>query len=197
MISSASKGRIARAVAASLALGGIGLGMVGCADTGPTRVRNSEDRLVTLGLDITDIEESAANLSQDLLNSGDLGADGSPSLLLIDNSAFINNTSENIPSSRVLKKLRVALNKAGVAEVMLEASRAAGQREINDFLNDEVTIPDFSIELTLDEDRGATSNARERTYLLQLTLADYNRGVAVWEAEETITKQQKKRGLGW
>jgi PBP1b-binding outer membrane lipoprotein LpoB len=184
---------------ANAAVAVLGFSSVGCAyqqATGPQRVRDSEQRVTTLGIDVADIEEAAARVSQELLNSGTLGANGSPSILLIDDKAFINNTSENIPSSRILKKVRVALTKAGVSQTIVKTGEAAEQGQIDAFLNDAPLVHDYAIQLVMDEDRATAGRTRERTYFLQLLLAD-RRGLAVWEGEEQITKQQTSGGFGF
>lgn len=177
----------------------LGFSSVGCAyqqATGPQRVRDPETRVTTLGIDVADIEEAAARVSQELLNSGTLGANGTPSVLLIDEKAFVNNTSENIPSSRILGRVRVALNKAGVSTTIVKTGEAAEQARLGEWLNDAPLVHDYAIQLVMDEDRASAGRTRERTYFLQLLLAD-RRGLAVWEGEEQITKQETSGGFGF
>ena len=172
----------------------------------------SEDLATTVTrLDIQDARDAANELSQSLLGSGVLGAQGRPSRIAVD--SFVNATKDAIDRDEVLKKIRVALNKAGVAQTMTTlddkgnvagesniASKAARERLRNDqidaFLNDEeapeAIYPDFAVTFKILDDRVATGIFRTNkqvTYTFQMSLTDVKKGVAVWEGEVQITKQ--------
>ena len=188
------------------------IGMIsGCA--APKRVDPQGDDMVTTvtTLDIQDARDAAEDLSQSLLASGVLGATGRPSIIAVDN--FIDTTGEGIDRDEVLKKIRVTLNKAGVAQTMTTlndqgeiggesaiASKAAKERLRNDqidaFLNDEEApegiYPDFALTFKIMDDRVRTGIFRTNeqvTFTFQMSLTEVARGVAVWEEETQITKQ--------
>lgn len=182
--------------ALTAAISVIGLTSVGCQSgpTGPTRVRDNEQRLVSLGLDIADLEETVKVMSTELINSGRFGGDN-PSIVLVDNKAFLNNTTENIPSSRIMNGIREVLVNSGTVEVIERAGEAGDQAAIDRFLNDEVETFNYAIQLSMDEDRTVQGNTRERIYLLHFKLV--RDGRTVWEKRDQVVKQDKKRGLGW
>lgn len=162
-------------------------------------------------LDIQDAREAAEQLSESLLASGILGSRGKPSVIAIDQ--YVDTTGEGIDRDEVLKKIRVTLNKAGVAQTMTSiddegriggesaiASKAARQRlrdqQIDAFLNDEEApegiYPDYALTFKIMDNRVRTGILRfneQVTFIFQMSLTDVSAGVAVWEEETQITKQ--------
>lgn len=168
------------------------------------------------GLDIQDATDAAAELSESLLAASVLGRDGKPSIIAIDR--YVNDTSQQIDRDVVVKKIRVSLNKAGVAQTMTTmdstggmggesniATRAAQERHnearTNAFLNDaaapELPKPDYALTFKILDNRVRAGRTRQTTYTFQMSLTDVKTGLAVWEDEKQITKQGSKPAVGW
>lgn len=185
--------------------------VVGCA--APQRVDPAGEDMVTTvtKLDIQDARDAAEVLSMSLLDAGVLGVNGKPSVIAIDQ--FVDTTGDGIDRDEVVKKIRVTLSKAGVAQTMTTlddsgeiggesaiASKAARERLRNDqidaFLNDEEApegiYPDFALTFKIMDDRVRTGIFRTNeqvTFTFQMSLTDVRTGLAVWEEETQITKQ--------
>ncbi|HMP73228.1 MAG TPA: hypothetical protein PKE55_08195 [Kiritimatiellia bacterium] len=183
----------------------------GCAS--PSRIDPKGTQTVTTvsKLDIQDATDAAGELAQSLLDSGVLGRNGKPSTVAVD--SFVNSTGESINRDEVLKKIRVVLNKAGVAQTMTAmgdagdlqgesaiASKAARERlksaQIDAFLKGEeapeAIYPDFSLTFKILDNRvrvGVVRHTQQVTYIFQMSLTDVSTGAAVWEEETQITKK--------
>jgi PBP1b-binding outer membrane lipoprotein LpoB len=168
------------------------------------------------GIDIQDATDAAAELSESLLAANVLGRAGQPSIIAIDR--YINDTSQQIDRDVIVKKIRVSLNKAGVAQTMTTldsaggiggesniATRAARERDnearANAFLNDtaapELPKPDYALTFKILDNRVRAGRTRQTTYTFQMSLTDVKTGLAVWEDEKQITKQGSKPAVGW
>lgn len=185
--------------------------VVGCAT--PQRVDPAGEDMVTTvtKLDVQDARDAAEVLSMSLLDAGVLGVNGKPSVIAIDQ--FVDTTGDGIDRDEVVKKIRVTLSKAGVAQTMTTldasgeiggesaiASKAARERLRNDqidaFLNDEEApegiYPNFALTFKIMDDRVRTGIFRTNeqvTFTFQMSLTDVRTGLAVWEEETQITKQ--------
>lgn len=157
-------------------------------------------------LDIQDATDAAAELSQSLLASGQLGRGGEPSIIAIDR--YVNNTGEHIDRDAVIKKIRVSLNKAGMARTLVTidptgalggesdiASRAAYERGAE--WGDRTVTPDYALTFKILDNRTRAGDVRQTTYIFQMSLVDVATGLAVWEDEKQITKQGEKPAVGW
>lgn len=207
---------------AALAVGFTIVGAVfisGCASTPARRIDSrGPETITTIGdLDIQDAMDAAGALSQSLLSSGVLGRYGQPSIIAIDR--YINNTTQHIDGDRILKKIRVTLNKAGVAQTIMTidsrgnrggesniASAEAAQQDedaaIDVFLNGSDDAPrapaaDYALTFKLGEVKARAGRTRQKTYTFGMTLTDVQSGLAVWEEETMITKQGTKPAAGW
>lgn len=201
--------------------------LVGCTnvDSNARRIDPKGNETITTvnQLDVQDATDAAGTMSESLLASGILGRDGKPSIIAIDR--YINNTSTQIDRDTVVKKIRVTLNKAGVAQTMTTidsrgelggesniATRQQRQRNDDDqvdaFLNDSDTtvrtpVPDYALTYKILEDKATADggflsrDVKQITYTFQMSLTDVTNGLAVWEDEAQITKQGKKNNVGW
>lgn len=202
--------------------------LVGCSNVDNTGARridpNGNETITTLdALDIQDATDAAGTMSESLLASGILGRDGKPSIIAIDR--YVNSTTTQIDRDKVIKKIRVSLSKAGVAQTMTTidsrgelggesniATRQQRQRtedaRVEGFLNDSTAevrtpVPDYALTYKILEDRAGadggflSKNVKQTTYTFQMTLTDVNTGFAVWEDETQITKQGKQNTVGW
>ncbi|HCD33182.1 MAG TPA: penicillin-binding protein activator LpoB [Phycisphaerales bacterium] len=203
-----------------IALGLCGLMLTGCESTRAKRIDPAGTQTITTikRLDIQDAADAAAAMSQSLLESGRLGkhvnAAGEtvlrPSVIAIDR--YVNNTSQQIDRDEVLKKIRVALNKAGVAQTIVTindqgdlggesniASKFARENTPADrsVQTPELLVVDYSLTFKIIENRAQAGQIRQTTFTFQMSLVDVKTGLAVWEDEKQITKQGKDSSVGW
>ncbi|QDU33542.1 hypothetical protein KS4_15920 [Poriferisphaera corsica] len=196
------------ALALSLTIGAAAL--TGCSGPSAQRIDPTGTQTITTvsGLDIQDAMDAAAEMSQSLLQAGVLGQNGKPSKIAI--SSYVNNTSQHIDRDRIIKKVRVTLNKAGVAQTFTTMNSKGGttgtedaiatrQQQVNAFLSDNPAPPkpDYTMTLKLLENKVRAGRTRQTTYIFQMSLTEVNSGLAVWEDEKMITKQGGKAAVGW
>ncbi|MBL4700763.1 MAG: hypothetical protein JKX85_05840 [Phycisphaeraceae bacterium] len=202
----------------ALAFGGLML--AGCESGNARRIDPAGTQTITSikHLDIQDAADAAAAMSQSLLNSGRLGRHANaagqtivrPSIIAIDR--YVNNTSQQIDRDEVLKKIRVTLNKAGVAQTLVTindqgelggesniASKYAQQNTPADrsVQTPELLVVDYSLTFKIIENKGQAGKVRQTTFTFQMSLVDVKSGLAVWEDETQITKQGKHSSVGW
>ncbi|MEM9418147.1 MAG: hypothetical protein AAGA25_03700, partial [Planctomycetota bacterium] len=142
-------------------------------------------------LDIQDATDAAAELSESLLASGRLGKDGEPSIIAIDR--YINNTTQQIDRDEVIKKIRVTLNKAGVAQTLTTidsrgetggesniASKFARENIDNEgsAVTPEPLVPDYALTYKILENRARAGKIRQTTFTFQMSLVDVRNGLA-------------------
>ncbi|MEM1207979.1 MAG: hypothetical protein AAF842_05520 [Planctomycetota bacterium] len=174
--------------------------------------------ITTVGdLDIQDAQYAATQLSESLLASGVLGRDGRPSVIAI--STYVNNTSRHIDRDEVIKSIRVALNKAGVAQTITTiddtgavggedaiASRHQRYRDedaaVDSFAqggSGEVRppMPDYSLTFKILDNRVQAGKIKQVTYTFQMSVTDVRTGLAAWEDQIQVTKQGSRNTVGW
>lgn len=169
------------------------------------------------GLNIQDAKDAAERLSNSLLDSGVLGRGGHPSRIAIDR--YVNATSQQIDRDEVLKRIRVTLNRAGVAQIVTTinsqgniggesnigskvAKQEAEEARVDKFLDEDHGHKagpevDYALTFKILEDRVRASRVRQVTYTFQMSLTDLAKGTAVWEDQTQITKQGTKPSVGW
>lgn len=197
-----------------------GLLLVGCESRNARRIDPAGPETITTinRLDIQDAADAAAAMSKSLLESGRLGkhvnAAGEtllrPSIIAIDR--YVNNTSQQIDRDEVLKKIRVTLNKAGVAQTIVTindqgdlggesniASKYARENTPADrsVQTPELLVVDYSLTFKILEKKADAGNVKQNTFTFQMSLVDVKTGLAVWEDEKQITKQGKHSSVGW
>ncbi|MEM1447365.1 MAG: hypothetical protein AAGF84_15005 [Planctomycetota bacterium] len=183
-----------------------------CANNPARRIDPSGTETITTTdrLDIQDATDAAGAMSESLLASGVLGRDGEPSIIAIDR--YVNNTTQQIDRDEVVKKIRVTLNKAGVAQTLTTidsrgetggesniASKFA--RENVDAEGNAITpdplVPDYALTYKILENRAKAGKIRQTTFTFQMSLVDVRNGLAIWEDEQQVTKQGDKAAVGW
>lgn len=162
--------------------------------------------IVTSEINIQDFSYAAEDMVKSLLVSGTLDkAQQQPSILAI--SRIVNNTTQQIDTDMLTKKIRVALNQSGRVLTtttmgvggIAEDPLAQGIQQEKEFYADKrepQRLPDYSLSGKIIEKRDRQDNVRQVTYTFQLSLTDGN-GLAVWEEEKQITKQGKRGIIGW
>ena len=162
--------------------------------------------LVTTDINIQDFSYAAEEMINSLLASGALdNISTQPAMLAI--SRIVNNTTQQIDTDLLTKKIRVALNTSGKALTtttiglggIAEDPLARGIQQEKEFYSDKTEpqrMPDFSLSGKIIEKRERQNDTRQVTYTFQLSLTN-NDGLATWEDEKEISKQSKKSVIGW
>lgn len=129
-----------------------------------------------------------------------------PDILVI--GRFINDTTQQVDTDNLIKKIRVGLNGSGKALTTtamahggkVEDETAAEAAAYAAYLKGEeaeIKLPTMSLTGKLLEDRVRVKKVYQSTYTFQLTLTQISTGLALWEDEVQITKQGKKPSVGW
>ena len=184
--------------------------MSGCQQKKATYVDSSgPDTIVTVKeIDVQDWNRAAEEMVTSLLTSGRINATSQqPAVMAI--SRIVNNTSEQIDTDLLTKKIRVALNQSGKVLTTTtvgvggrtEDPLAAEVRGAKDAATGVQTDARLAVNYTLSgkiiQNRAKAGKVWETTYSFQLSLTDVDRGLAVWEEERQITKQGSKPAIGW
>ncbi len=183
--------------------------LTGCEGPAAYRIdpRGPETITTASDLDIQDAADAAVALSQSLLESGHLGRDGRPSTLAI--STYVNNTTIHIDRDEIIKKIRVVLNKAGVAQTYTTLGPLGdGQGAEDQFATNRqqqdlaanaqpLPTPDYTLTLKILEKRAVAGKIRQVVYSFQMSMTDLKTGLAVWEEEKQFGKQGAKPAVGW
>jgi len=162
--------------------------------------------IVTTDINIQDFSYAAEDMIKSLLASGALDKTQiQPAMLAI--SRIVNNTTQQIDTDLLIKKIRVALNQSGKALTtttmgiggIAEDPLAQGIQQEKEFYTDKKEpqrLPDFTLSGKIIEKRDRQDDVRQVSYAFQLSLTN-NDGLAVWEDEKEISKQSKKGVIGW
>jgi uncharacterized protein (TIGR02722 family) len=142
-----------------------------------------------------------------LLESGVLErAPEKPAIMAI--SRISNKTQMQIDTDLLIKKIRVALLKSGKVVTTTtvgiggksEDPLAADAAEQQKFVTGENTpdkLPFYSLSGKILEDKVKNGRVTQVTYTFQLSLTTVKDGLAVWEDEKQVMKQDKKPAVGW
>ncbi|MEY4326797.1 MAG: hypothetical protein RIS24_2968 [Verrucomicrobiota bacterium] len=183
----------------------------GCASSQATYVDPASTRtLSNVGeINVQDWNMASESMINSLIskhiNSGSLKGSGPDGRAILAISRIVNNTSIQIDTDILVKKIRVALLGTGkvVADITAglggpEDPLAAEARREQQFLGTQKVAgrPDYTLSGKIIENRTRQGNQRESTYVFQMALATRD-GLAVWEEEKTITKQGKRAPVGW
>lgn len=158
-------------------------------------------------INIQDWNNAADKLVSSLLASGTLErAPQLPAVMAV--SRIRNNTSQQVDTDSLTKKIRVALNQSGKVvttttlgpDGRVEDQMAADVGAMQSFMSGEkqkTTLPYYTLSGKLLEDAVRSGNTRQVTYTFQLSLTTVKDGLAVWEDEVQITKQGQRSSVGW
>ena len=184
--------------------------LAGCA-TPTTYVDPAGSRLVAnVGqINIQDFANAADtmvnSLIDNLINQGKLqsAVPSEPALLAI--SRISNNTSQQLETDLLVKKIRVALLRTGKVQTTTtmnlggpEDPLAADQQKAKEFFEDKkrTRMPDYTLSGKIIQDRARAGDIRQSAFVFQLSLSS-NAGIAVWEDEKTIVKQGSAAAVGF
>jgi len=186
----------------------------GC-QTNARRVEaGGEESVVSLNrIDIAEYRQAAGEMVQSLIESGVLSR--TERIPVIAVSRIRNNTTQQIDTDLLTKKIRVDLNRSGRALTSTtiglggtaEDPLAKGEMQRKEFFNDGESSeegeaagparPDYTLSGKIIEQRARAGRVREVTYVFQLSLTDTTRGVAAWEDERSFAKQGTRNAVGW
>lgn len=181
--------------------------ITGCATANARYVETGgRETVVNVGqINVQDYNRAAEGAINKLLASGALDkVQNPPAIVAI--SRVVNNTGQHIDTDLLTKKIRVAMLQSGKALTtttvgiggVAEDPLAKGIQQESEFLADKKVTrsPDFSLSGKIIETRARAGNVRQSTFTFQLALTD-NRGLALWEGEEEITKQGTRPAVGF
>ncbi|MDQ8196744.1 hypothetical protein QEH56_01225 [Pelagicoccus enzymogenes] len=158
-------------------------------------------------IDVQDWAQAADLLTSSLLASDVFEkTEADPDILVI--GRFVNDTTTQVDTDNLIKKIRVGLNGSGKAltttamahggkvedETAAEAAAYAAYLEGEEA---DIKLPTLSLTGKLLEDRVRVKKTYQSTFTFQLTLTQIKTGLAIWEDEVQITKQGKKPSVGW
>ena len=184
--------------------------LAGCATTGPQYLSGpGSDRPeprgeTVLGLDYRDFEYAAERAVESFLSSPLSRKPGSTAPWVMAISRMINDTTLNIDTDQLVKKIRVDLLDSGrvivTTAVGLEGPEdplAAKTRELQDSkLFDQETVakdgtmvaPELSLSGKIIQRTNRVGDKQQVDYYFQLTATNIETGLAYWEFEEVIAK---------
>jgi len=170
----------------------------GCATPARRIEAGGRDNITTVGhIDTQDFITAADASVNKLLASGALDRVPKPPAILAV-SVIRNETGHQFDTDLLTKKIRVKLNTSGKA---LTTTTVGLGGKAEDPLAKELGTelphaPDFTLSGKIIETRAKAGNVRQSTFSFQLSLTD-NRGLALWEGEEEITKQGSRATVGF
>lgn len=195
------------------ALAGSGLWITGCG-SGPTRIDpKSNQGLTTVDdLNFKDYQDAAESLINNLLRSGELKrADGRKTVMMI--STVRNSTYQHIQTNLLTDKIRLAVLRSGQAVTTTavgadgpsdKATRQVRQLQDDPMFNQQtvqqdgtVIAPDMSLAGEIIQKKTTQGRTSESYFYIHMTLTDLKTGLAVWEDEKEVAKQETKPVFGW
>lgn len=184
----------------SLLLAAAPLFFAGCATTDDMHYVQTGDKeqIISGQINIQDYANAANAAVKELLDSGALDKVPNPPALL-EISRIINNTSQQVDTDLLTKKISAALLLSGKAQTKSVDQKAVGYNQEHEFMNDQKTtrLPDFTLSGKIIETVDRAGSVRRTTYSFQLSLNDTKAGVQVWEGEKEIGKQGKRPSVGF
>ena len=167
----------------------------------------------TFGLDYRDFEYSAKQAVDSFLNSPLSRKPGSNAPWVMAISRIVNDTTLNIDTDQLVKKIRIALLNSGrvitttaVAAGGPEDSMSAQVRELEDsdlFNQDTVAkrgtmvAPELSLSGKIIQRTNKVGSKQQVDYYFQLTTTNVETGLAYWEFEEVIAKLGSNSNFSW
>jgi uncharacterized protein (TIGR02722 family) len=173
----------------------------GCGTDAHYIATGGRESVVSTGeINIQDYLQAAEACTKDLLASGTLDRVPNPPAV-IGIGRIINNTSQQIDTDLLTKKIRVAVLQSGKA-VTSTTYGLGGQsedplaRQMQQQGNSAPRLPDFSLSGKIIQTVARAGDTHQSTYSFQLSMTD-RQGLAVWESEKEITKQGTRGSVGF
>lgn len=172
--------------------------VAGCSSPSAHYVQTGgQENVVNVGqINIQDFMSASDAMTGDLLGSGVLDrVQPPPAVLAI--SRIVNNTSQQIDTDLLVKRIRVALLHSGKAVTTTTYGLGGPEDPLAAQNQGESSrAPDFTLSGKIIETFARAGNIRQATYSFQLSLTD-RQGLAVWEGEKDITKQGAQPSVGF
>ena len=200
------------AVAGPIGCGGGGTKVVSLTDPAYSS-RPATGGETTFGLDYRDFEYSAKQAVDSFLNSPLSRKPGSNAPWVMAISRIVNDTTLNIDTDQLVKKIRIALLNSGrvitttaVAAGGPEDSMSAQVRELeeSDLFNQDtvakrgtMVAPDLSLSGKIIQRNNRVGGKQQVDYYFQLTTTNIETGLAYWEFEEVIAKLGSNKSFSW
>ncbi len=167
----------------------------------------------TFGLDYRDFEYSAKQAVDSFLGSPLSQKPGGTAPWVMAISRIVNDTTLNIDTDQLVKKIRIALLNSGrvvvttaVAAGGPEDAMSAQVRELQDselFNQDTVAgagtmvAPDLSLSGKIIQRANRVGDRQQVDYYFQLTATNIETGLAYWEFEQVIAKLGSNQSFTW
>jgi penicillin-binding protein activator len=188
--------------------------LISACGTSPKRVNPTGDNTIvtTHDINVKDWQTAAKQCINSLLESGTLERDdGRKTIVMVGNVK--NRTTEHVNTSILTNKIREAILQSGKA-VTTTAVGASGPedsstRDVRELKHDEVfhpkTIqkngtaisPDMSLAGSIIQQKTKYGRKEESYFFFHMTLTDLKTGLALWEDNVEIVKQNKKPFVGY
>jgi len=187
--------------------------LTACAPSAKRIDASSNEGLVTVdNIDFKDWQIAAEKGINSLLESGALNrSDGRKTILMI--STIKNSTTEHINTRILTDKIRQALLRSGKALTTTAvggngpddlASKKVRRLEDDDMFNQSTVqkrgtaiAPDMSFSGEIVQQKSSQGRVSESYFFFHMALTDLATGLAVWEENVEIAKQENKSVLGW
>ena len=176
-----------------------GLLTAGCATDAHYVQTGDREQIVSLNqINIQDYANAANDAVKDLLQSGVLDRVSNPPAV-IELSRIVNNTSQQVDTDLLTKKISIAVLQSHKAVTSSVDNKAAGYSKEIEFMNDQKSSrpPDFTLSGKIIETVDRAGSTRRTTYSFQLSLNDTKGGLQVWESEKEIGKQGTRAAVGF
>ena len=167
----------------------------------------------TLGLDYRDFEFSAKQAIDSFLGSPLSRKPGSSAPWIMAVSRIVNDTTLNLDTDQLVKKIRIALLNSGrvIATTAVgadgpEDKLSAEVRKLKDSkLFNQKTVagegtmiaPELSLSGKIIQRGNNVGNKQQVDYYFQLTMTNIETGLAYWEFEQIIAKLGANKNFSW
>lgn len=186
---------------------------IGCSSVTENIIPDKDKNIAVRGLNYKDFQKAANEATDSILRSGALNSSTGKRLVLVI-SDIKNDTMQNIDTSQLVKKIRVALLQSGKVFVTTTIGAKGAEDKMSMQLRklrnhkefDQKTIvaknqlksADLSLSGKIIQKNVRIDRSREQTeYYFQLTLTDVVRGLAVWEGETFLGKRGSGDSVSW
>ena len=168
----------------------------GCATNAHYVQTGDKQQIVSLNqINIQDYATAASTAVQKLLASSVLTRVPNPPALL-ELSRIINNTSQQVDTDLLTKKISIALLQSGQA-VTKTVDALASVYQQQQAGQQPARVPDFTLSGKIIQTVDQAGDTKRTTYSFQLSLNDTRAGTQVWEDEEEIGKQGTRPAVGF
>lgn len=172
-----------------------------------------DKEIAVRGLNYKDFQKAANEAIDSILRSGAFNSSTGKRLVLVI-SDIKNDTMQNIDTSQLVKKIRVALLQSGKVfvttaigakgaedKMSMRLRKLRNHQEFNQktvVAKNQLSSADLSLSGKIIQKNIRIDRNREQSeYYFQLTLTDVVRGLAVWEGETFIGKRGSGDSVSW